>query len=241
MAESGKRPEWARLPAREVSVDVGYDLWAPRYDDGAAIFATEEAAVARHLDQIAPFPALALDAATGTGRHLSRIAARGARVIGIDRSAHMLTQAARKHAAHPAVDLVRASLSTLPFDAQRFDLAICALALCHFDDLSPPLEELRRVLRPGGRLLLTDFHPDAVRWGLRTEFRLENEFIRLPNPQRNVDAYLRALERAGFALTAVDAITQREVGLPPARDLDPRFHEEWDALPFFLVVSAAAV
>lgn len=232
-----KRPEWAQLPAREVSADLGYALWAPVYDAGAGVLAAEEAAVERHLAGLEP--TMVLDAATGTGRHLERLSARAERVVGLDRSPEMLARAAQKRLGSD-VTLLLGTFERLPFDARRFDLVVCALALCHIEDLSAPLAEFRRVIGPRSRLLLTDFHPDAVRWGLRSEFRRDGDFVRLPNPQRDIDAYLAAVERAGFALQAVESITQGDVGLAPSRDLAPEFHDEWSALNFFLVASAAA-
>lgn len=81
--EIEKRPEWARLPACEVSVAAGYELWASSYDDERNfLFPLEEAAVERHLAALAP--RAALDAATGTGRHLARLRQRATRVVGLD-------------------------------------------------------------------------------------------------------------------------------------------------------------
>jgi ubiquinone/menaquinone biosynthesis C-methylase UbiE len=51
------------------------------------------------------------------------------------------------------------------------DVAVCALALTHVDDLSVPLSEMARVVRPGGRVLLSDAHPVAVATGAQAFFK----------------------------------------------------------------------
>ncbi len=50
----------------------------------------------------------------------------------------------------------------LPFESGQFDLVICALALTHDVDLHAAVAEFHRVLRSGGYLLVTDWHPDCV-------------------------------------------------------------------------------
>lgn len=54
------------------------------------------------------------------------------------------------------VDLVRAPAENLPFEAGQFDVAVSTLVLCTVDDQLQALDELRRVLKPGGRLLFVE-------------------------------------------------------------------------------------
>ena len=55
-------------------------------------------------------------------------------------------------------------------DSASMDLVICALALTHCPDLQPPIREFARVLRPGGRLLLSDLHPTLSLLGMTAFF-----------------------------------------------------------------------
>jgi len=59
----------------------------------------------------------------------------------------------------PGAHFREGRLEALPFDDDNFDLAVCALALTHLPALGPPVSELARVVRPGGRLVLTGMHP----------------------------------------------------------------------------------
>jgi len=90
-----------------------------------------------------------LDAACGTG-DLAIIAAKaGGDVTGLDFSERMLERARRKA---PDLDWMRGDLLALPFEDESFDAATVGFGVRNVADLPGALEQLRRVLRPGGRL-----------------------------------------------------------------------------------------
>jgi demethylmenaquinone methyltransferase / 2-methoxy-6-polyprenyl-1,4-benzoquinol methylase len=90
-----------------------------------------------------------LDACCGTGDLAIGAAQRGAQAIGLDFSPKMLERARRKA---PAVDWVQGDALALPFDDASFDAATVGFGVRNVADLETGLRELRRVLRPGGRL-----------------------------------------------------------------------------------------
>jgi demethylmenaquinone methyltransferase / 2-methoxy-6-polyprenyl-1,4-benzoquinol methylase len=90
-----------------------------------------------------------LDAACGTG-DLAIIAAKaGGDVTGLDFSARMLERARRKA---PDLDWMRGDLLALPFEDETFDAATVGFGVRNVADLPGALEQLRRVLKPGGLL-----------------------------------------------------------------------------------------
>jgi len=97
-----------------------------------------------------------LDAGCGNGRYsrfLLREADASARVTGFDYSRQMLRRA--RHRIHdPRVTQVAADLTRLPYGDQSFDAIVCGWVLEHLADPRPGLNELARVLRSGGKLLL---------------------------------------------------------------------------------------
>jgi ubiquinone/menaquinone biosynthesis C-methylase UbiE len=90
-----------------------------------------------------------LDAGCGSGPLSAALRDRGAVVTGIDASAGMLALARRRLGDGVAP----------PSDDGTFDDAVASLVLHYLEDWGPTLAELRRVLRPGGRLIASVDHP----------------------------------------------------------------------------------
>lgn len=102
-----------------------------------------------------------LDAGCGSGPLFAALRDRGANVTGIDASARMLDQARRRLGT--AADLRVADLARpLPFADGTFDDVVASLVLHYLQDWGPTLAELRRVLTPGGRLIISVDHPCAI-------------------------------------------------------------------------------
>ncbi len=107
-----------------------------------------------------------LDVATGTGlvaRAAARILGDPRAVVGLDPSAGMLRQARRRLAG----PLVQGLAEALPFARGRFDVLSMGYALRHVADLGVAFAEFRRVLRPGGRLLILEITPPRSPLGRR--------------------------------------------------------------------------
>src|SRR3984885_14038890 len=99
-----------------------------------------------------------LDAGCGSGPLFAALRDRGALVSGFDKSAGML-ELARRRLGDDA-DLQVADLGRpLPYPDGAFDDVIASLVLHYFEDWTEPLAELRRVLKPGGRLIASVDHP----------------------------------------------------------------------------------
>jgi demethylmenaquinone methyltransferase / 2-methoxy-6-polyprenyl-1,4-benzoquinol methylase len=90
-----------------------------------------------------------LDACCGTGDLALADERAGGNVVGLDFSARMLERARKKSS---TIDWVEGDLLALPFDAGSFDAATVGFGVRNVDDLAAGFRELRRVLRPGGRL-----------------------------------------------------------------------------------------
>jgi len=108
-----------------------------------------------------------LDACCGTGDLALAAAREGGRVTGLDFSARMLERARRKSA---AVEWVEGDLLALPFSDGSFDAATVGFGVRNVADLEAGLRELRRVLRPGGRLAILEI--TQPRGALRPFFSL---------------------------------------------------------------------
>jgi arsenite methyltransferase len=115
----------------------------------------------RLLDALALSPSSCLlDVATGTGASALRAARDcGCRVIGLDLGAHGIaaaTEAACAANLESRTRFVVGDAEALPLDEASVDAVLCECALCLFPDPASALAEVVRVLRPGGRLALSD-------------------------------------------------------------------------------------
>jgi len=94
-----------------------------------------------------------LDACCGTGDLALAGARAGGRVTGLDFSERMLERARRKHS---EITWVAGDMLALPFDDGRFDAATVGFGVRNVADIERGLSELRRVLRPGGRVAILE-------------------------------------------------------------------------------------
>jgi len=204
----------------ELDVKRGYAAWSTSYDEpGNPLINLEQPVVWALLDE-AP-PGDALDAACGTGRHTAHLVELGHRVAGVDASPEML---ARARAAVPARRFEEGDLHRPPLDASTYDLAVCALAFDHVPDVAGPIAELARVVRPRGRVVISDIHPVLSMLGGTAFFRAADAASGFMRNQGHVHSeYLDA-----FAVAGLDV----------RRCLEPRMGPEevalqWPAAVFF--------
>ncbi len=185
------------IVADERTITAGYAEWAAVYDNPGNPVVLAEEPVVREL--VARYPAgAALDAACGSGRHTAYLASLGHRVTGIDATPEMLDLAKAKT---PTARFETADLTAIPLPDATMDLAVCALALTHCADLGPPIRELARVVRPGGRVVISDVHPFPVMLGAQGSYRRNQTdlgFVR--NYIHLLSDYLTAFRAAGLGV-----------------------------------------
>jgi ubiquinone/menaquinone biosynthesis C-methylase UbiE len=104
-----------------------------------------------------------LDVGCGTGAQLELYQRAGCDVAGIENSAAMAQVARRRLGAHAALDV--ADASRMPYAAGSFDLVLASMMLHELDPgiRAAIMAEAARVLRPGGRMLVIDYHPGPLR------------------------------------------------------------------------------
>jgi malonyl-CoA O-methyltransferase len=215
------------------SVRTGYDRWAAVYDhDANPLVALEGPAVRAAVGD--PSGLDVVDLGCGTGRHALWLAGCGARVTALDFSEGMLAEACAK----PGADRVRFLLHDLgrplPLPDAGFDLAVSGLVLEHLRQIDPFFAEARRVLRPGGRAVVSAMHPAMFLRGSQARFTdpETGEDVRPGSVDHPLGAFVMAAVRAGFGLVAVDE-------LAPDRELAARVPraERYVGWPMLVVLS----
>ncbi len=205
-----------------------------------------------------------LDAACGGGHVARELARRGATVTAVDISARMVEIAARTS---KGIDCRVADISAMPqIEPGAFDLIVCSMALMNVRNVEGAFAEFARVLRPGGRLVFSIFHPCYPRRGENRgvaregngddwldHYRVVNslaegeEVVDLPDENdedhpvptfyRTLTTYVTLLVRTGFV---IDGLIEP---VPPDTEEAKRELGDgwWDAtrrIPYYLVVRA---
>jgi ubiquinone/menaquinone biosynthesis C-methylase UbiE len=139
-----------------------------------------------------------VDVGCGYGRSFKLLKERFAaqRVIGVDVDRQILADAARQAKADGVeVELMQASGSDLPIADQSADLVLCHQTLHHFVDQEETLREIRRILKPGGLLLVAESTRAYIHsWIIRLLFRHPMHV------QRTAEQYLAMIRAAGFVI-----------------------------------------
>jgi ubiquinone/menaquinone biosynthesis C-methylase UbiE len=188
-------------PDDELAVEAGYTLWSACYDDdGNPLIALEGPALSARFGDLTG--RRALDLGCGTGRHTRTLVEAGAMVVAADLTLAMLDRARTKMPGR-AVGWLRLALpGPLPFADATFDLAVMGLVAEHLTDLDATLAEVARVLRPGGRCLLSALHPDRTAEGQKARFIDEETGLRrhIATVHREIGDYLASAASAGLEL-----------------------------------------
>jgi ubiquinone/menaquinone biosynthesis C-methylase UbiE/DNA-binding transcriptional ArsR family regulator len=108
------------------------------------------------LAALLPGEAVVADLACGTGTVAAEIAPHVARVIAVDQSPAMLAAARKRAARLPNVELLRGDLASLPIPDATCDAALLLLALTYVAEPQPAVDEMARILKPGGRAVVVD-------------------------------------------------------------------------------------
>jgi demethylmenaquinone methyltransferase/2-methoxy-6-polyprenyl-1,4-benzoquinol methylase len=163
------QPIWddQRLASVHVQTDKAarvrrmFDAIAPTYQLVNALFSVGRDRAWRKkavgMARVQPGDAI-LDIACGTGdflRAFRRWAGQATRLVGTDFSHHMLTRAVKNSPPPPL--WCEADGLCLPFADLSFDVTSCAFGIRTFQDLRRGLNEMHRVLRPGGRAVILEF------------------------------------------------------------------------------------
>lgn len=180
-------------------VQAGYDRWAAVYDhDANPLVALEEPVLRAAVGD--PVGLRVLDLGTGTGRHALWLAGRGAEVTALDFSEGMLRQARARPNAERVRFLQHDLHAPLPFADGSFDCVVSGLVLEHLATLDLFFAEAHRVLRPGGRAVVSAMHPAMVLRGSQARFTdPESGALVLPGSKaHSVGAFVMAALQAGF-------------------------------------------
>lgn len=215
-------------PARHAESDpaAAYDTWSREYDNQPdnLMLALDQSLCRELLAGIRLAGKTIADVGCGTGRHWSALYNREPeRLVGYDVSGGML---GRLRAKFPQAEThLLTGTDLFGLGDNSCDLVLSTLTVAHIPDISAAIDEWDRVLKPGGSMVITDYHPAALARGGQRTFRDGDRVIAVRNylhPIPRMQAIARQL-----GLTEI-ALLERKV------DEDMRhWYERQNALPVF--------
>jgi ubiquinone/menaquinone biosynthesis C-methylase UbiE len=212
MSESApKAPPQSPLATPE-PWDLVRDGYVKELWDQFSLFATD----ALELAKVAPNSDV-LDVCTGPGTLALQAAPSARRVVGVDFSANMLEEFRRraKEGGFAQAEAVQADGQALPFADASFDRAFSMFGLIFFPDRGKGFRELLRVLRPGGRAVVSSWRPFDTVPPIKAVFEVllelmpELPFGKSKAPLGEPEEFRAELESAGFSNVEVHTVSHK--------------------------------
>ena len=181
--------------------DVGYDLAAGSYDEREKYLNSFE------KDKLLPLLGKVdglkiLDAGAGTGRLAMKMAKMGASVVALDVSEKMLEVLRKKN----KIETIVGDVKSLPFEEGTFDWVVAAFLIVHIKDPGRFFDEAYRVLKDGGRLLVTNIN------------QKEPPEVKTTEGPIKIESYYHRPERIKEKLEELAFVVEREVLVKEGRN-----------------------
>lgn len=168
--------------------EAAYNLWAHDYDvqPDNMMLAWDEEIVSEFIQNIQLKDKIIADIGCGTGRHWKKIISHQPdKLIGFDVSAGMLERLQKKYPGSETHHLINDELREL--ENQSCDIIFSTLTIAHIENAEKALQEWNRILKPGGEMIITDYHPAALAKGGKRTFNHNGKTIAVKNYVHSID------------------------------------------------------
>jgi ubiquinone/menaquinone biosynthesis C-methylase UbiE len=170
------------FPVKNQTARVAYNTWAPDYDNqpGNLMLALDEEVFTGLLNGINVKNKIVADIGCGTGRHWKKLSDKSPKkIIGFDVSEGMLKMLKQKFPVAETYLLINDELKQL--GNESCDIIISTLTIAHIKNVEAAVSEWNRVLKPGGCIIVTDYHPFVLAKGGKRTFTHNNKTIAVTN------------------------------------------------------------
>lgn len=117
----------------------------------------------KYLQKTITSDAKVLDIGCGNGRSIFDVLLKTKNIIGIDHDDKAVADAKNNFSKYPSIKIIKADATSLPFKDKEFDFVICMTTFANFGDKKlKVLEEMRRVLKDSGKIILDVFSENAL-------------------------------------------------------------------------------
>ncbi len=185
---------------------AGYDLAAADYDKKEAYLDSFE------KDKLLPLLGdlknkKVLDVGAGTGRLAMRLAKLGADVTALDVSGAMLEEIKKKLKRNSAeIKVIVGDCESMPFGDESFDVVVAAFLIVHLKDLRRFFDEVYRILKPGGKFLVTNINQKRP-----PEIRTKEGIIEIESYYHRPEKVREILEDLAFGIEREVFVKEGEV------------------------------
>ncbi len=188
------------LPSvKETEPASAYNLWAASYDSQPdnLMLALDEQLFSGLLNNVNVQNKIVADIGCGTGRHWKKIMDRDPKkIIGFDVSQGMLQILQQKFPQAETHLLINDELQGL--QNESCDLVFSTLTIAHIENINKAIAEWSRILKPGGDMIITDYHPKALSKGGKRTFSYNRKTVAVKNYVHTIELIKEITQRLGL-------------------------------------------
>jgi len=176
------------MASKPKNPEAAYDLWADNYDSQPdnMMLAWDEKIFSELIETIPLKDKIIADIGCGTGRHWKKIFDKEPqKLIGFDVSEGMLKMLQQKFPQAKTHHLINDELKELKNES--CDIIFSTLTIAHIENAEKALQEWNRILKPGGEIIITDYHPIALAKGGKRTFNHNGKTIAVKNYVHSIE------------------------------------------------------
>jgi len=199
----------------EKSVVEAYDIWAENYDSQPdnLMLHLDGKLFSQLINNVDIKGKQVADIGCGTGRHWPLILSKQpASLTGFDVSGGMLKKLNEKYPQAHTHIITNNLFSVIP--DETYDVIISTLTVAHIEDIDEAMQAWSRLLKSGGEIIITDFHPHTLAFGGKRTFKHNNSVMAVRNYVHPIYTIKDALSRNNFELLIQEEIQVDETMKP---------------------------
>ena len=194
-------------PIKEKGSVEAYDIWSVNYDDqpGNLMLDLDDTLFSNLLQGLNLAKKQVADIGCGTGRHWSKLLTHKPKSLtGFDVSAGMLKRLEQKYPEAQTYQIIDNLFTDVP--DQSYDVIISTLTIAHIKNIEEALQAWCRILKPGGDIIITDFHPGTLAYGGKRTFKHHNTQIAVQNYVHQLIDIKEIMSNNNFTLVAQEEV-----------------------------------